>query len=115
MKEKTSSIIPLPSTITPDIKRLIWQFANETKKMLQDNILSRRDATGDSIMTGSANDLSSHRLERAKDLLRQSELLLKNKEYDGSINRSYFAIFHAIRALLALVGIDSRRHTGVIS
>ena len=66
-------------------------------------------------MTDYASDLSSHRIKKAKDLLRQAELLLKNNEYDGSVNRSYFAIFHAIRALLALVGLDSRKHTGVIS
>ena len=62
-----------------------------------------------------AHDLSRHRLNKAKDVLRQAELLLKNNEYDGSINRSYYAIFNAIRALLALVGLDSRKHTGVIS
>jgi uncharacterized protein (UPF0332 family) len=62
-----------------------------------------------------AHDLSSHRLNKAKDILRQAELLLNNNEYDGSVNRSYYAIFNAIRSLLALVGIDSRKHTGVIS
>ena len=66
-------------------------------------------------MTDYAHDLSQHRLQKAKDVLRQAELLLKNHEYDGSINRSYYAIFNAIRSLLALVGFDSRRHTGVIS
>jgi len=66
-------------------------------------------------MTEYARDLSAHRLNKAKVVLRQAELLLNNTEYDGSINRSYYAIFNAIRSLLALVGIDSRRHTGVIS
>ena len=61
-------------------------------------------------MTEYAHDLSQHRLHKAKDVLRQAELLLKNNEYDGSINRSYYAIFNAIRSLLALVGLDSRRH-----
>ena len=62
-----------------------------------------------------ARDLSDHRVDKARDVLRQAELLLKNDEYDGSVNRSYYAIFNAIRSLLALVGIDHRRHTGVIS
>lgn len=66
-------------------------------------------------MTDYAQGLSQHRLDKAKDVLRQAELLLNNHEYDGSINRSYYAIFNAIRSLLALVGLDSRRHTGVIS
>lgn len=60
-------------------------------------------------------DLSIHRLEKAKDLLNQAETLLNTASYDGSINRSYYAIFNAIRALLALIDVDSRRHSGVIS
>jgi uncharacterized protein (UPF0332 family) len=66
-------------------------------------------------MTKDALHLSTHRFNKAKDVLRQSSLLLDNDEYDGSINRSYYAIFNAIRSLLALLGVDSRKHTGVIS
>jgi uncharacterized protein (UPF0332 family) len=66
-------------------------------------------------MSNRQHDLSFHRMKRAKDLLRQAKILLDNNEYDGSINRSYFAIFHAFRALLALVDLDSRRHTGIIT
>jgi uncharacterized protein (UPF0332 family) len=62
-----------------------------------------------------AIDLSTHRLEKARDALKQAELLLENAGYDGSINRSYYATFNAIRAVLALVNLDSRRHSGVIS
>ncbi len=39
-------------------------------------------------------DLSAHRLEKAKASLKQAELLLQNAGYDGSINRSYYAIFN---------------------
>lgn len=66
-------------------------------------------------MTPYAQDLSAHRLDKANDMLRQAGLLLDNAEYDGSVNRSYYAIFNAIRSLLALIGSDHRRHTGVIS
>ena len=62
-----------------------------------------------------AIDLSAHRLGKAKDALKQARLLLENAGYDGSINRSYYATFNAIRAILALVNLDSRRHSGVIS
>lgn len=62
-----------------------------------------------------AIDLSAHRLDKAKEALKQAELLLDNGGYDGSVNRSYYAIFNAIRSLLALVNLDSRRHSGVIS
>lgn len=62
-----------------------------------------------------ARSLSEYRLNKAKNLLTQAELLLKNHQYDGSINRSYYAIFNAVRVVLALVRVDSRSHNGVIS
>lgn len=62
----------------------------------------------------SVRDLSEYRIEKAKELLSQADALLKMASYDGSINRSYYAIFSAIRALLALVRLDSQKHTGVI-
>ncbi|HLP58302.1 MAG TPA: HEPN domain-containing protein [Candidatus Deferrimicrobium sp.] len=62
-----------------------------------------------------AQSLSEYRLNKAKNLLNQAELLLTNQRYDGSINRSYYAIFNAIRAVLALVRLDSRSHQGVIA
>lgn len=60
-------------------------------------------------------DLSKYRIDKAYDLLSQSEILFKNQKYDGSINRSYYAIFNAIRSLLALVKLDSSSHAGVLS
>ena len=59
--------------------------------------------------------LAEYRLAKAKTLSTQSELLLNNQQFDGSINRSYYAIFNAIRALLALLRLDSRKHSGVIA
>ena len=59
--------------------------------------------------------LSNHRLEKARDLSLQAELLLKDGRFDGCVNRSYYAIFNAIRSLLALHGLDSRKHGGVIA
>lgn len=60
-------------------------------------------------------DLSKHRLERAKDDLEASKLLVDNNKFSQSINRSYYAIFHAARALLALENFDSKKHSGIIS
>lgn len=60
-------------------------------------------------------ELSKYRLDKAKDLLNQAKLLHENGKFDGSINRSYYAIFNAIRALLALLKLDSSKHSGVIS
>ena len=60
-------------------------------------------------------DLSKHRLERAKDDLEASKLLVDNNKFSQSISRSYYAIFHAARALLALENFDSKKHSGIIS
>lgn len=66
-------------------------------------------------MAGSLTVLSAHRFERAKEELSTAELLLHNTNFRSSINRSYYAIFHAIRAINALDGFDSSKHSGVIS
>ena len=34
--------------------------------------------------------------------------------YDNAANRSYYAIFHAARAVLALDGLDFKKHAGVV-
>ena len=60
-------------------------------------------------------DLSGHRMQRAKDDLESSRLLFENKKLAQSINRSYYSIFHATRALLAMESFDSRKHTGIIA
>ena len=62
-----------------------------------------------------AKDLSQYRLKKANDLLSQAILLCDNQKYDGSINRSYYAILNAIRAVLALLDLDSSKHSGVLS
>ena len=66
-------------------------------------------------MAGSLTVLSAHRFKRAKEELSTAELLLHNANFRSSINRSYYAIFHAIRAVNALDGFDSSKHSGVIS
>jgi uncharacterized protein (UPF0332 family) len=60
-------------------------------------------------------DLSKHRFHKAKDDLEASRLLFDNNKLGQSINRSYYSIFHAVRALLALENFDSRKHTGIIA
>lgn len=60
-------------------------------------------------------DLAKYRLNKAKDLLEQAVLLNDNEKYDGSINRFYYAIFNAIKSILALIELDSSKHSGVLS
>ena len=66
-------------------------------------------------MEGSIEDLAKYRLETAKENLYLSKELLDNDKLKFAMNRSYYAIFHAIRAINALDGFDSSKHKGVIS
>lgn len=66
-------------------------------------------------MDGSMRGLSCYRIEHAKEMLIASEENLKVKQYKTSLNRSYYAIFHAMRAANILEGFDSSKHSGVIA
>lgn len=59
--------------------------------------------------------LSDARFDHAKECLDAAKSLLSSSNYKSSANRSYYAIFHAIRAVLAFDGIDMKHHSGVIS
>lgn len=66
-------------------------------------------------MEGSIKELANYCLERAKEMLTASEDNLGVKQYRTSLNRSYYAIFHAMRAANSLEGYDSSKHSGVIA
>jgi uncharacterized protein (UPF0332 family) len=59
--------------------------------------------------------LAKYRLERASDELKHAENGLKNDLLPQSISDSYYAIFHSMRAVLALDGKDFKKHSGVIA
>jgi uncharacterized protein (UPF0332 family) len=54
-------------------------------------------------------------LEKAKEDLETAGSNFNDNKLSQSINRSYYAMFHAARSLLALDKFDSKKHTGVIS
>jgi len=61
-------------------------------------------------------EFSKYRLEKAKETLNTAEFILKElKDYSGANNRAYYAIFYAIRAVLALEKQDFKRHKDVIA
>ncbi|MBP5592268.1 HEPN domain-containing protein [bacterium] len=62
-----------------------------------------------------AKDLSIYRLERAKEDRTAAENNLGLKDLRTAVNRAYYAIFHALRAVLALDEYDSKKHSGIIS
>lgn len=66
-------------------------------------------------MESSLKELAGYRMERAKEMLSAAEDNLKISQYKTSLNRSYYAIFHAMRAMNILKGFDSSKHSGVIA
>ena len=60
-------------------------------------------------------ELSGYRLQRAKDSFETAKLLFDVNKYLDCNNRAYYAVFHAMRAVLALDGRDFKRHKDVIS
>ena len=66
-------------------------------------------------MEGSVKELANYRLERAKEMLQASKDNLGMKQYRTSLNRSYYAIFHSMRAVNITEGYDSSKHSGVIA
>lgn len=59
--------------------------------------------------------LSRYRFSKAEEDIVAAEVLLDQSIYKSSINRSYYAIFHAMRAITALDEFDSSKHSGVIA
>jgi uncharacterized protein (UPF0332 family) len=59
--------------------------------------------------------LSKYRLDKAKETYATALENLKNNRYLDANNRAYYSIFHAMRAVLALDGVDFKKHTAVIS
>lgn len=59
--------------------------------------------------------ISKVRFEKAEECLADAKLLLERESYKSAANRSYYAVFHAMRAVLAYDGYDSKKHSGIIA
>lgn len=59
--------------------------------------------------------LSKVRFEHALECLDAAKSLLENGNYKSAANRSYYAVFHAMRAVLAFDEVDMKHHSGIIS
>ena len=66
-------------------------------------------------MEGSLKELAGYRMDRAKEMLVAARENLEIGQYKTSLNRSYYAIFHAMRAMNILKGFDSSKHSVVIA
>lgn len=65
-------------------------------------------------MDNRQKDLSDYRIAEADDSLKVAEHCLKEGLYKDSINRSYYAAFYAVKAVLALSTVDFKRHKDVM-
>lgn len=66
-------------------------------------------------MKPSVAALARHRLQRARDTLREADALLETGRWPGALNRLDYAAFYAARAVLATAEVDSSRHSGVVA
>ena len=66
-------------------------------------------------MAGSIKDLVRYRYERASEELENAKTMLDTGKFKMALNRSYFSIFHGMRAVNVLDEFDSSKHSGVIA
>ena len=59
--------------------------------------------------------LMQYRLEQAKGCLRAASILIDAEVYKDAATRSYYCIFHAMRAVLAADDFDSKKHWRIIT
>ena len=60
-------------------------------------------------------DLSRYRFQKAEEMLASAKRDMEARDYASANNRAYYAIFHAMRAVLALDGKDFKKHSAVIA
>lgn len=60
-------------------------------------------------------DLSDYRMEQAKRCIKSAKMLAEDDDYKGAANRSYYAMFHCMRSVLVLEGVDFSKHSGVLA
>jgi uncharacterized protein (UPF0332 family) len=60
-------------------------------------------------------DLLRYRMSQADDSLREAGILRNADAQRGAVNRSYYAMFYALLALLATKQLGTSRHSGAIS
>ena len=59
--------------------------------------------------------LVRYRLEQADEALHAAQILLEQSSLRAAVNRSYYAMFYAVLALLALHQQETSKHAGVLS
>ncbi|WP_278312359.1 HEPN domain-containing protein [Faecalicatena contorta] len=68
-----------------------------------------------SVLSDDIINLVKYRITNAEEKMISANLLLEAGQFKDSIGRSYYAMFSAVRALLACDGVDYSKHLGVIA
>ena len=66
-------------------------------------------------MQDKAKALCVYRINSALETLEVVRVCIESKHYKDAINRSYYASFYAIKAVLAMEGTDFKRHKDVVA
>ena len=60
-------------------------------------------------------ELSTYRYALAEETLIAAKTCIANGLYRDCINRSYYAVFYAVKAVIVLGGVDFKRHKDVVA
>jgi len=66
-------------------------------------------------MNNNLKELIHYRIEKAVELMRAAEILFENGSFRASVNRSYYAMFYMVLALLTIESKETSKHSGAIS
>lgn len=67
-------------------------------------------------MTGENKRLNAEaELARADECLAEARLLYENGHQHGAASRAYYCVFHAARALLFSIGLETHTHRGLMA
>ena len=61
------------------------------------------------------NKVVSGHMKKAQSNLDSAQMLYANSMYDSAVSSSYYAIFHAVSALMASKGMEFSKHKTVIN
>lgn len=64
---------------------------------------------------GKDAELSKYRFSLAEETYRSAKMCFDNGFYRDYINRSYYAVFYCVRAVLALESVDFKRYKDVVA
>jgi uncharacterized protein (UPF0332 family) len=60
----------------------------------------------------SNSDYIHYRLQKAKETLAETDVLIENKFWNTAVNRMYYACYYAVSALLIKHNIETSSHSG---